>query len=1760
MIQKPKINSIFFTLVLCVLCLLPVNVWAYEGAPTYVDGVWYVLDESAEKSIFQTGSYTYNLAGPGEHLTFDAKRDYLAIQNLKVNDGYSDIFDVYVGQVNWGTIEYVSYPTSGTLDVNVNSQSITFSGATAATLKRYFKNVKVTMAKYIKNPSESALDFGTNINVYKPVVQRTFTIDWCNADALTYTLSGGSSSQYTVSIDNNSSAGHFGTATFTVTYNHTAEGTHNETLTITGEGAYSKIITLSGSATDNETPVYTWNGADTYYVDDAAIDLNALWTSTSNAPKSYNIVSFTPLAGAVHDGAIEPALIGTMLSIGQAGTLELSIAQNPISGYLAGDDTKTIIISKRTPEFTWNTPAHYYYGDVIDNIFTSSNTDFDCSIVSGKEYVANVNGNVTSATSLSVHAVDETTTITIDQVENYKWNSQHGVYSVTPEPKPNHVPFKVKDIRTSVQYDASNWGSEVIWVDGDKGYRLGKGLWNESDNYIAFSFTGIPDKLKFDVHLEDIATILPATPISILAESTNGIEWDTTWISTNRVSDESHEIQLKSNTHYIKLSYNGTIYAHFNNIEITELILFDADVEGDVLDFGLQGVHFGVQTKTFNFDHANAGRITSVILSGADKEYYSVVPTSITGTGRDMYGSRTLQVSFDNKNTTRPESQSFNATLTISDDKSHTEIVTLTGKRFGKNVPELTFNPNHIPYYFGTTIIVPVVSTNNQTKLVLTSLDPDIATIEDGHLVIGNTAGEAHIQAYQAETTDYREHTQIFTITTRPKPNLSVPFMMEESIYTNDVIKGAECNWQSDECIRTGLSDWTATASGRYWTDGKRFTIEFGGTPDKVSFKAKNTYCAIVCRWKVEESSDGEYWTEVFYKRQSCKDWITFSDIQLQQTTHFVRFSYGGNYAGYFKDINITALDGVRYLLTPEGKYLSRGGRWGTQAVIDDFGTPLRFTRYTKDNTIDTTLVQFVDSRQYLYEAGDNTVFTDNITAGNSNIRWIQTLGANTISLSNGVNKYITVNSEGKVVLTTVPGDVMVWEIEDYTIYESRITAKINSEAAKAAAKFDFGEDVNTLEKLNSKFEENDFDQSDVAIPHFNNTVYQRNGKDRVAEGIPAVRDTVQTDLQPGLYRLRVQAFYRPSASPVDWDNHAEGMESVIAYIFANGVKSPIKSVYDETGRHSSTIGVGKDTLAGGGYYAADGDAAHYVFSDEQKYVNDVYVYIDADPGKTTGTLNYGIVNPSYVDGEWLAFENITLTCIARKEYIYKTTADTKWDKLSNWEYKGAEPVSTPTINHAIIIKSDMVVDDGELQAYSITIDPGVHITVAPTGGIKVREGGIINATKDNFKLQASTSGANKGQTGYLRISPDYKDPMPQATVELYSIAYFDMNGGKPDNNAGAYQYVGSPLAAGTAAKEVFKSSWIYNWDETSGAWKNNRKTLTLEPFKGYATSQYKDENGILISNKGQLASNSDQLLNLTYTSTSAEPGINVLANSYTAPIDITKFELSDFSDGVEAAIYIFNTGSANDTAAARISGDVNAPGQFLSIPVKTAIPLGYPAVIPSMQGFYVKTAKDGTLTLDYQRLVWEATESNKPLRAPSRQDEETIQTLCVTLSADGWHDNVYLLQSDNYETAFENGYDAHKIMNGNLNIFTIEDENYLSVDATNNIIGTRIGVRTGEETAYTICFGRVSDDKWSLYDAETGNNVAISDGAQYTFFAEPNTVLTNRFYIIERVGVCTGINETQIDNSARKFIKEGQLFILKNGVLYNTMGNLVRE
>ena len=251
--------------------------WSGSGeAVSHSGSTYYVYDDSSEKSKTAGGLVSVyfdelTLSGPGATVSFQAKKTKYGSGDLvlqQYNGSWSDVWSNGLG---------TSYPsTYYSQGINYNSTKIQFY-IPSGSLKKYYRNLKVTMAQYMEDPSESSLNFGgADINTPTDASQ-TFTIAWCNLPAMTYSITGANKDLFYVSsVANNSEVGKYNTATFTVKYKHTTAGSHSATLTIKdGNGGNTKTVTLSGT-TNKLQPEVSWSPDEAYFnVDDVLTATNS---------------------------------------------------------------------------------------------------------------------------------------------------------------------------------------------------------------------------------------------------------------------------------------------------------------------------------------------------------------------------------------------------------------------------------------------------------------------------------------------------------------------------------------------------------------------------------------------------------------------------------------------------------------------------------------------------------------------------------------------------------------------------------------------------------------------------------------------------------------------------------------------------------------------------------------------------------------------------------------------------------------------------------------------------------------------------------------------------------------------------------------------------------------------------------------------------------------------------------------------------------------------------------------------------------------------------------------------------------------------------------------------------------------------------------------------------------------------------------------------------------------------------------------------
>lgn len=464
------------------------------------------------------------------------------------------------------------------------------------------------------------------------------------------------------------------------------------------------------------------------------------------------------------------------------------------------------------------------------------------------------------------------------------------------------------------------------------------------------------------------------------------------------------------------------------------------------------------------------------------------------------------------------------------------------------------------------------------------------------------------------------------------------------------------------------------------------------------------------------------------------------------------------------------------------------------------------------------------------------------------------------------------------------------------------------------------------------------------------------------------------------------------------------------------------------------------------------------------------------------------------------------------------------WNNSANWQpintlntQRNVEP--SAVVNAEIAAEAKISSTNRE-EINNLTFVENGKLTINATSGLKANA--VNDATAENLILKSS----DEGNATFI-----YNSGTPSATVEMHSKAQYGTTA--TDGHHPEWQYMGVAVNKADenncAKASNFSGAWLLKWDEaenvTGDPWSDEplAAETAIKPWAGYSISQ---PTAKTYSMKGALM-NGNHMYTLTRTinenATVQDPdcGFNLLANSYTAPIDITKLQTTDFSEKADACIVLFNTGTYADWESQTGKSGV-APGQLTVIPIEAAKAIagdGLPTTIASMQAFFVMARENGaTFTVDYQRAVAGATNHGNQMRAPEAQDEFNV--LKIMIKGENSRDQLFLLENENTSKAYDNGYEARKIFDAprGHQMYATCEYGYASIDCSKSFIGQAIGLKGDNEgEKLTISFGidKIGDhESLFLYDKATGEYVNIMAEEEYTFYGIRGAD-DNRFCIV---------------------------------------------
>lgn len=468
----------------------------------------------------------------------------------------------------------------------------------------------------------------------------------------------------------------------------------------------------------------------------------------------------------------------------------------------------------------------------------------------------------------------------------------------------------------------------------------------------------------------------------------------------------------------------------------------------------------------------------------------------------------------------------------------------------------------------------------------------------------------------------------------------------------------------------------------------------------------------------------------------------------------------------------------------------------------------------------------------------------------------------------------------------------------------------------------------------------------------------------------------------------------------------------------------------------------------------------------------------------------------------------------------------------------------------------------GVLVVSDDSVNVKSYLKVRNTARLIINNGRQLNAQKivnqagvNGILIKSNVNGPN----GTL-IFYNHNDSTVQATVEMYTKAYIDMN--LASGSQYKWQYFGIPVRT-LQAEPTFYGSYIRQFSEATGAWTQLNNSSVLQPFNGYQISQTSPKT---INFQGELV-NQTQTRLLSYTTASPYRGQHILSNPFTAAVDINDIV---FGENMDPTVYLFNTGSYSDWTSNKgtIAGtESENPGQYIAAPKITAGTGGIPGQIPSMQGFLVRgsSAADRNITLPYV-----SAEKNSA-RQRAKKAQDFVYSI-VEISSDRFVDKMWLFSDPSLSKGFNPGWDGYKFMGSTITpqIYGRYNTSSFQVHAVDDYDNTELGFRPGEESTYRLKFTHHKvDEHYSqlhLIDLFENKTTDITQsGSEYEFTALPGDVAATRFRIVRSPGMTTEVPDNAFPAVHVTFAR-GVLSISNNTndkgfvALFDTSGRLLGE
>lgn len=493
-----------------------------------------------------------------------------------------------------------------------------------------------------------------------------------------------------------------------------------------------------------------------------------------------------------------------------------------------------------------------------------------------------------------------------------------------------------------------------------------------------------------------------------------------------------------------------------------------------------------------------------------------------------------------------------------------------------------------------------------------------------------------------------------------------------------------------------------------------------------------------------------------------------------------------------------------------------------------------------------------------------------------------------------------------------------------------------------------------------------------------------------------------------------------------------------------------------------------------------------------------------------------------------------------------------------------------------LTIKSDAIFIN---DSASLTIGKGaIHIgdsMVTKTlevyaGGTLVVDGLIYGASSNNYIIHSS-----EAKAANILYSPETQfisEDHPEATYRFTSKSFRKPKDDDSGDYVVIYQRFGMPTYNNNVTIKSLTTSGhmstLRRYDYSSGWGPNNVFSSTsdyvlndAEPFNSYMIGSSNPKTIAMDYDFiGKLMGNGDALL--TY-----RKGWNYFANSYTGPIYIANYLHSiesSYPDGdVLASVYLYkDLGNDNFTwqpiiesmAGATVWERVNGKMQRVT----------YPAVIQPMQAFtmvnMVTTSREDSLL--YKQHVYNPAMGIANAAPAMRQTSMPIDFMQLAVYNDSISDNVFLYEDARFSSDIDNGYDAVKHEGDQfLSFYAMQGNQPMQIVASSSLKDMYMGIRSNKAATYTLFMAGIHDAQYALVDTETGHTITMSEGMEYTFFAQAGTN-DYRFRVVPIHSLPTAVDILESQVTLR--IADNNLVIRENHgsdiCVYTMNGQLVNR